>query len=38
MDLEQMLATMPFAVAAGVQLDAASPEEVRGRLPFDPQR
>ncbi len=38
MDLEQMVATMPFAVAVGVQLDAATAEQVRGRLPFDPQR
>ncbi|MHB1137357.1 MAG: PaaI family thioesterase [Microthrixaceae bacterium] len=37
MELTQMVATMPFAVEIGVQLDAASPEEVRGHLPFDPR-
>jgi 1,4-dihydroxy-2-naphthoyl-CoA hydrolase len=38
MDLADMLATMPFAVASGVVLDAASAEEVRGHLPWAPER
>jgi uncharacterized protein (TIGR00369 family) len=29
---------MPFAVAAGVELDSAAPEEVRGQLPWAPDR
>jgi uncharacterized protein (TIGR00369 family) len=34
----ELLALMPFAVAVGVQLDSAAPEEVRGRLPWAPDR
>jgi len=37
-DLQGLVATMPFAVALGVVLDAAAPEEVRGRLPWAPER
>jgi uncharacterized protein (TIGR00369 family) len=33
-----LLAMMPFAVATGVELDRASPEEVTGRLPWSPER
>ena len=33
-----MLATMPFAVTCGIVLDAASAEEVRGHLPWSPER
>ena len=33
-----MLATMPFAVSIGVELDAATRDEVRGRLPWAPER
>jgi uncharacterized protein (TIGR00369 family) len=33
-----LLALMPFAVAAGVELDRVSPEEVGGRLPWAPER
>ena len=33
-----MLATMPFAVTCGIVLDAASAEEVRGHLPWAPER
>lgn len=33
-----MLATMPFAVACGIVLDAATAEEVRGHLPWSPER
>jgi 1,4-dihydroxy-2-naphthoyl-CoA hydrolase len=29
-----LVALMPFAVALGVELDAASPDEVRGRMPY----
>ncbi len=38
MDLGDLLASMPFAVSIGVALDAASAEEVRGRLPWAPER
>ena len=38
MDLSEMVATMPFAVALGVQLDSAAPDEVRGHLDVDPDR
>lgn len=34
----ELLSLMPFAVAAGVELDSAAPEEVRGRLPWTPDR
>ena len=35
---DQLLALMPFAVQLGIELDAASPEEVRGRLVWAPER
>ena len=38
MDTDQLLATMPFAVATGIELDRAAPEEVVGRLPWAPER
>ena len=38
MDLADVLDTMPFAVTTGVELDAATNEEVRGRLPWAPER
>jgi 1,4-dihydroxy-2-naphthoyl-CoA hydrolase len=38
MDLADMLATMPFAVSIGVELDAAGQDEVRGRLAWAPER
>ena len=38
MDTAQLVATMPFAVAVGVTIDAASKEEVQGRLPWSPER
>lgn len=34
----ELLALMPFAVATGVELDAATPTEVRGRLPWSADR
>jgi len=37
-DTDQLIATMPFAVATGVELDRASPTEVTGRLPWAPER
>jgi 1,4-dihydroxy-2-naphthoyl-CoA hydrolase len=37
-DLEELLRVMPFAAALGVVLDAAEPGEVRGRLPWSPER
>jgi uncharacterized protein (TIGR00369 family) len=36
--LEQLLASMPFSVAAGVELVSASPAQVRGRLDWDAGR
>ena len=33
-----LVATMPFAVAVGITIDAAAKEEVRGRLPWAPER
>jgi len=38
MDAAQLVATMPFAVAVGIEIDAASKEEVRGRLPWAAER
>ena len=38
MDLETLLNSMPFAVAGGVQLTAASADEARGRLDWAPER
>ena len=37
-DPAELLALMPFAVATGVLLDRAGPEEVTGRLPWAPER
>ena len=37
-DPAQLVATMPFAVAVGIEIDAASKDEVRGRLPWSPER
>jgi len=37
-DLDQLLALMPFAVEAGVVLEAAAADEVVGSLPWAPQR
>ena len=37
-DLSALLATMPFAVGCGVELLAAAPAEVRGRLAWAPER
>ncbi|SHH19830.1 PaaI family thioesterase [Geodermatophilus nigrescens] len=38
MDPAALLAQMPFAVTAGVELHSASPAEVTGRLPWAPER
>ena len=38
MDLDALVQTMPFAVAVGVELTAASAEETRGRLAWSPDR
>jgi len=38
MELEDLVATMPFAVLLGVELDAAAADEVRGRLPWAEER
>ncbi|PKW17274.1 hypothetical protein [Saccharopolyspora spinosa] len=37
-DHQQLVALLPFAVSPGVQIDAASAEEVRGHLDWMPQR
>ncbi len=38
MDLDRLLGSMPFSVGLGVRLLAAAPEEVRGELPWAPER
>lgn len=38
MDLEQLVASMPFAVHTGIQLDSAAPEQVVGHLDWDSHR
>jgi 1,4-dihydroxy-2-naphthoyl-CoA hydrolase len=38
MDLDALLATMPFAQTNGVQLTAATSDEARGRLAWSPER
>ena len=38
MDLVALVASMPFAVATGVEIDAAAAESVRGRLAWAPER
>ncbi|MGY1713911.1 PaaI family thioesterase [Geodermatophilus sp. SYSU D01106] len=38
MDPAALLAQMPFAVTAGVELGSATPAEVTGRLPWAPER
>jgi uncharacterized protein (TIGR00369 family) len=37
-NLDELLATMPFALHAGVELTAADPAECRGRLAWSPER
>lgn len=38
MDLQQLVETMPFAVACGVEVEAASKDEVRGGMKWAPDR
>jgi len=38
MELADLVATMPFAVAVGIEIDAASKDEVRGHLDWSPER
>ena len=38
MDLAELVATMPFAVAVGITIDEAAKDEVRGRLAWAPER
>ena len=38
MDPAALLAMMPFAVATGIEVDRATPEEVTGRLAWSPER
>ena len=38
MELADLVATMPFAVAVGIEIDAASNDEVRGHLPWSQER
>jgi uncharacterized protein (TIGR00369 family) len=35
---DELLALMPFAVATGIVLDRAAPDEVAGHLPWAPER
>jgi 1,4-dihydroxy-2-naphthoyl-CoA hydrolase len=37
-DLQGLVELMPFAASLGIVLDAAAPEEVRGRMPWAPER
>ena len=37
-DPQALAQSMPFAVALGVEVTAAVPEEVRGRLGWTPER
>ncbi len=37
-DPRVLLAAMPFSVACGIELDAAKPDEVTGRLAWTPER
>jgi uncharacterized protein (TIGR00369 family) len=37
-ETDQLLALMPFAVATGIELDRAAPEEVTRRLRWAPER
>lgn len=37
-DVQELLRSMPFATALGVVLEAAGPDEVRGRLAWSPER
>jgi uncharacterized protein (TIGR00369 family) len=38
MDVDELVATMPFSVACGVEIDSAEPEEVAGGLAWAPER
>jgi 1,4-dihydroxy-2-naphthoyl-CoA hydrolase len=38
LELADLLQLMPFAATVGIELDAAAPEEVRGRLAWAPER
>ena len=38
MDADDLLRSMPFATGLGIELDAAQPAEVRGRLAWSPER
>ena len=38
MDLDELLALMPFAVGTGITLTAANADEARGRLEWAPER
>ena len=38
MDLDALVATMPFAVTCGIAIDAATAEQVRGHLPWSEAR
>ena len=36
--VDELLALLPFAVTVGIELDSASPDAVRGRLAWSPER
>lgn len=38
MKLDEMIATMPYAEALGMELSSAAPDEVRGSLDWTPER
>jgi uncharacterized protein (TIGR00369 family) len=37
-DLDGLVDMMPFAAGLGIVLDAAAPDEIRGRMPWAPER
>ena len=37
-DMDDFVRLMPFAVELGIELDAAEPDEVRGKLAWSPER
>jgi uncharacterized protein (TIGR00369 family) len=38
MDPADLVATMPFAILVGIAIESATKDEVRGRLPWAPER
>ena len=36
--MDELLTLIPFAATVGIELDSATPDEVRGRLAWSPER